>query len=322
MEYVPPINGNLADPNRSYINANPGASVEGSIPAAESIEHPIREIVNAITAAGLTPDGGDLTQLADAIEILAGGGALPKTIFRRLAGLTLSNNVADATNDIDIAEGLALSDDLSTIITLNSALTKRLDATFTAGNGGGGLDTGTKAANTTYHVFLIYNPTTLAVDVIFSTSLSSPVMPSGFTKKRYLMSLITTAASAWRTFKQRGDEVRYQSQAVDINTSITNTPNLNTLPVPVGKKIEAIFTIEAARTNANAYIHAYDPDDTITLPPVYNIGVTGGGGYSGLLSIEKYVMTNTAAQISTYASTSSTGLRISTMGYKIDRELP
>lgn len=70
MEYVPPINGNLADPDRSYVNANPGASVEGSIPAAESIEHTIREIVNVIEEAGLTPDGGDLTQLYQAIGAL------------------------------------------------------------------------------------------------------------------------------------------------------------------------------------------------------------------------------------------------------------
>lgn len=74
MEYVPPINGNLADPDRPYINANPGASIEGSIPPAEAIEHPMREILKVIVEAGLTPDGEDLTQLWQAIVALAAGG--------------------------------------------------------------------------------------------------------------------------------------------------------------------------------------------------------------------------------------------------------
>lgn len=71
MEYVPPINGNLSDPDRAYINANPGLGVEGSIPPGAAFEHVQREIINAIEAAGLTPNGADLTQLTQAIVALA-----------------------------------------------------------------------------------------------------------------------------------------------------------------------------------------------------------------------------------------------------------
>jgi len=78
MYYVPPINGNQADPDRPYINANPSTSTEGSIPPAEAIEHPMREIVAAIVLAGLTPDDGDLTQLGQAIQALATGGDMYK----------------------------------------------------------------------------------------------------------------------------------------------------------------------------------------------------------------------------------------------------
>lgn len=67
MQYIPPINGDTGNPNRSYVNANPSLGVEGSIPPAEAFEHVIREVVNAITAAGLTPSGANLTQLAAAI---------------------------------------------------------------------------------------------------------------------------------------------------------------------------------------------------------------------------------------------------------------
>lgn len=68
MEYVPPINGDTGNPDRPYINANPGTGIQGSIPPAAAIEHPMREIVNAITAAGLTPDPNDLTQLGQIIS--------------------------------------------------------------------------------------------------------------------------------------------------------------------------------------------------------------------------------------------------------------
>lgn len=72
MEYIAPINGDQGDPNRSYWNKdplNPDANLRrGAQPPAESIEHPMREIVNVITASGLIPNQGDLTQLHAAIE--------------------------------------------------------------------------------------------------------------------------------------------------------------------------------------------------------------------------------------------------------------
>ncbi len=70
MEYVPPLNGDLGDPDRPYVNANPAAGTEGSIPPAESFEHPQREILEVIAhyLGAQAPDGGDLTQLRQAIQ--------------------------------------------------------------------------------------------------------------------------------------------------------------------------------------------------------------------------------------------------------------
>lgn len=66
MDYNPPVGGGAGDP---YIDANPGSGIEGSPVPAASIEYPQREIVAAITAAGLTPDNGELEQLASAIQL-------------------------------------------------------------------------------------------------------------------------------------------------------------------------------------------------------------------------------------------------------------
>lgn len=69
MQYNPPIGGAANDP---YVDADPGAGIDGSPVPAASIEYPQREIVEVITQAGLAPDNGDLTQLHAAIAALIG----------------------------------------------------------------------------------------------------------------------------------------------------------------------------------------------------------------------------------------------------------
>lgn len=64
MQYVPPIG---AAPNDPYIDAVPASGIEGSPVPAAAIEHPMREIVGLIAAAGLTANAGNLNQLAEAV---------------------------------------------------------------------------------------------------------------------------------------------------------------------------------------------------------------------------------------------------------------
>lgn len=75
MQYIPPPDGNIADPNRSYLNANPSIGFKGSIIPAQAIEHSMREILAVIVAAGLDPSEADLTQLLEAIQIIVADGA-------------------------------------------------------------------------------------------------------------------------------------------------------------------------------------------------------------------------------------------------------
>lgn len=66
MKYNQPHNE--TDPNATYKDFNLDTGEPGSIPPAIAIEAPQREIVAAITAAGLTPDASDNTQLTQAID--------------------------------------------------------------------------------------------------------------------------------------------------------------------------------------------------------------------------------------------------------------
>ncbi|MDP7142700.1 MAG: hypothetical protein QGH69_05240 [Alphaproteobacteria bacterium] len=80
MKYIPPLNalpGDEEDDNRSHWNADPSGENlplrQGAFPDAVGFEAVQREILNAITAGGLTPDGEDYTQLAQAIAAAVAG---------------------------------------------------------------------------------------------------------------------------------------------------------------------------------------------------------------------------------------------------------
>lgn len=66
MKYNAPFGA--ANPDAAYINGNPSIGLAGSIPPAESIEYPQREIVKAIIDAGMVPANDDLGQLSKAIR--------------------------------------------------------------------------------------------------------------------------------------------------------------------------------------------------------------------------------------------------------------
>ena len=65
MKYVPPIGGGANDP---YIDANPASGTEGSAVPAAAIEHPMREILEVISAAGIAPSEANLAQLLAALR--------------------------------------------------------------------------------------------------------------------------------------------------------------------------------------------------------------------------------------------------------------
>jgi hypothetical protein len=66
MKYTPPLDS--VDQNAPFIDGNESTGTEGSTVPAAAIEHPMREIQNAIIGAGLDEDKADLTQLLQTIR--------------------------------------------------------------------------------------------------------------------------------------------------------------------------------------------------------------------------------------------------------------
>lgn len=118
-------------------------------------------------------------------------------------GLALSNNAVDANNDIDITSGKAAADTSPfNLMVLSGALTKRIDASWAAGSGNGGLDTGGVLAAGTYYLWLIQRSDTLVVDALFSLSNTAPTMPTSYDRKR-LIGSVTRSSSVNSTPKSQ-----------------------------------------------------------------------------------------------------------------------
>ncbi|WP_222031632.1 hypothetical protein [Rhizobium leguminosarum] len=222
--------------------------------------NPTISLPSALTLTGKTITGGGY--VGPYIS-----GPVSSIIFKGLLwGLTLSNNVTDAANDIDIAVGVAASDaSIPHVLELGSALTKRLDAAWAVGTNQGGLDTGS-IANTTYHIWLIQRSDTGVVDALFSTSATSPTMPTNYDRKRRIGAILREAG-AIAAFKQHGDFFEWTVPAIDVTTVTNGVSTLRTLRVPIGSVVRGSYTVRIANTaGAISGVNHWDPALGSTLP--------------------------------------------------------
>ena len=202
-------------------------------------------------------DGSD--DIAVALVDAAANKLYPACVRGELHGLAWANNSGDAANDIDVGPGIARDDADSDTLLLTATLTKRLDAAWAVGSNQGGLDTGSKAANTLYALWLVKRPDTGVVDVLFSASFTAPTMPTNYTKKRLIGAVLTDAGPAIVGFVQQGDHVRYTGAAIldlDDSTITTDTYDTVTLSVPPGALAHLyVRGLNSSETAAGARVH-------------------------------------------------------------------
>lgn len=243
---------------------------------------------------------------------------------RVLSGLVIANNATDATNDIDVSAGGCVSDDGTTFMRLTSSITKRLDAAWAVGTGQGGLDTGS-IADTTYHVWVIHRTDTEVTDVLLSTSASSPTMPTSYTKKKRIGSIVR-ASAAILGFTQYGNEFILKSPVLDVNSTNPGTSAVtNTLAsIPTGVKMQAIMNVMVTNGTNNFVLYLSSLDST-DLAPSATVAPLGqwhdSAGTETTAAGQVRVWTNTSAQIRSRISASgaSDNFKIATVGWLDNR---
>jgi hypothetical protein len=241
--------------------------------------------------------------------------------------ITIANNATDANNDIDFSAGtFQFSDGQGQA--LATAMTKRLDATWSAGSGNGGLFNGTavpKAINSTYHCYKIYNPTTGAEDSGFLLGISgtapdpTSVLPSGFTKFERRGSIITDGSGNIIGFNQTANDFMFKTEITNLSgvsqTSASETLRTLTLPAGILTRVYVDFYVSCSGAGASAFTKFYDASKTQTT--ISNGAYSVTGLVNGALS--QSAISNLSSQIKsnqqTLSGTPATNIYLTNIGF-------
>ncbi|TBA38422.1 hypothetical protein [Rhizobium ruizarguesonis] len=216
-------------------------------------------------------------------------------------GIVLPNGSTPLTH-LDIAAFSVKA--LSKFTSTAGTLTKNINGTWVAGNGGG-LDTGTKAANATYFVYALRKQSDASGEVVLSTSATvggvNSSLLTGYDVLAPIGVALTDGSSNIREFMMdAGDEYTFTTPIREVTSAaISTTSALLAITVPNGVKVKAklrlMFT-SGASTNS-ALVH----------DPAKGTLVAGGndsGGNVGTIQVASGfavgggdVRTNTSKQV-------------------------
>jgi hypothetical protein len=221
-------------------------------------------------------------------------------LFERII---LSNNSVDPDHDIDFSAGSFSFDDGSGQARA-SAMTKRLDALWSAGSGNGGRDAGIVANNTWYYCFAIYNPTNGAVDFLFSTSPTTPTMPAGYTKKKRVGAIRTAGGPAdIMLFAQTDKKFIWLDQVNETPSPVAPASQLWNITVP--DSIQTISHGIHGVESFNGTMAAYYPGSSSVLPNLAGKFNSGNWNENNRISLD--ILTNISGQIQTQLLTGGGG---------------
>lgn len=167
-------------------------TTEGNDPAAGEIPADVDILLQYSSASGWFEFS--LSEITNAVPI--GTQADHKN-------LVIKNNTTNPTFQVDIdATAVILENSAGIPIKLPSI---NLTADITT-SGANGLDTGTEAISTWYHIWIIYNPGTTTVAALLSLSASAPTLPSGYEFSGYVGAIYNDSASDFIVMHQVDDE--------------------------------------------------------------------------------------------------------------------
>lgn len=305
--------GGTGSTNAATARAALGAAGSGANTDITSLAAPALGAATATTQA--SSDSSTKVATTSFAQSLLGSSVLRSY----LAGCTLST--AGGSGTMSIAAGSCA--DTTNAASMVLAAIAKTTAGWAVGTANGGLDTGSIANSTWYSFYVIKRVDTGVVDVIFSTSASTPTLPANYTLFRRIGSGKTDGSAHWIAFIQDGDYVRWSASVLDVNTTNPgNSAISSTLTVPTGVNVQALCNVQLTSGTTSALLQLSDlaaadeaPSDTAA--PLSQIRTSSTIGVS---STSVQIRTNTSAQIRYRmgAGDGSTVVRIATLGW-LDR---
>ncbi len=220
-----------------------------------------------------------------------------------VVGLILSNNSGSPNTHVDFAAGSARSG--SSFVSNSSSITKRINGTFAAGPGAGGLDTGSVAANATYFTYALRKDDDQSFDVVLSTSATiagvNAALLTGYTIVKCIGVVLTDASSNIRPFiLYPRDEYTFVTPIKDaVGAAISTTSALLALTVPNGAKVKAKLRFQFTSSSATNSALLSDPAQGVLVA-----GIVSDGGNVGAVQVASNyaigstdIWTNTSKQI-------------------------
>lgn len=252
---------------------------------------------------------------ANVVEILNFTRALP---FLRgyIDGLVMSTAGSSAT--MSVAAGQATNSTNVVMLNLAASISKTTSA-WAVGTGNGGIDTGSIANSTWYYFYLIRRPDTGVVDVIFSTSASSPTLPTNYTQYRYIGAGLTNGSAQWTAFIQDADLFTWSIPILDVNATGAGTSAVTrTLSVP-RKNVVALMNVRltAGASGDACYISDLADSDQAPSSTAAPLSSIEPSGTNASVAAQVQCRTNTSAQIRSRQAVGdgSCILRIATFGW-------
>lgn len=233
-----------------------------------------------------------------------------------IGGLTMSTAGSSAT--FSVAAGAATDSTHTTRIALSSAISKTTSA-WAVGTGNGGLDTGSIANSTWYHVWLILRSDTGVVDVLVSTSATAPTMPANYDYKRRIGAMKTDGSAQWTSFLQVGDNF-YIVPVSDYTVAIVTAIGLRTMSVPTGVVVDAFMSATFGAGGGGGTYAEFAPGGMATAK--YTLGASDNSvAFEGKHYLPP-LPTNTSGQVNIGVATASggvAGLTVYTHGWRDSR---
>lgn len=241
-----------------------------------------------------------------------------------ISGLTLSND-SDADHDIAIAVGVCRDSADAQTLVLSTIMTKRIDATWSAGDDAGGLFTGSVTTDTWYHLFLIRKTSDGSIDAGFDTSVSAANIPAGYAAYRRIGSVQTDGSSNIKPFVQFGDRFTWSAPTLDADNVATSTSAaLTTISTPLAVKVEAELYVNIEDDASNTKSILLSDPDVPDLATDHNdarasayLKVTGATATE--LNFITTCPTNTSSQIRVVNSNTGGAYNIRTRSYRDPR---
>jgi hypothetical protein len=245
-----------------------------------------------------------MTSLAAKADITAVGSFID--------GCLLSNNSGNPTTHVDIAAGSVRSG--SAFVSNASSITKRLNSTFAAGTGFGGLDTGSLTTNATYFAYALRKTSDGTFDAVFSTSATiagvNTTSLTGYTIVKCIGVALTDGSSNIRAFVMNPcDDYTFVTPVKDAaGISISTTSALLALTVPNGTKSKAKLRFQYTTSATTAAALLSDPAQGVLVA-----GIGSDGGNVGTIQVASSyaigsgpIWTNTSKQIRHVGAASGT----------------